>query len=812
MKKHCFVMMFALSGLTFSANSQTLVINELMQSNVTTLFAEEEFPDSWVELYNPSDEDVALKGYALGDSEKFSKAWVFDTEDVVPAKSYIVIYCDKEENGLHTDFRVDSGKAEIYLFDAEENVIDQISFKKMPAPDVAYGRETDNSATWGYMLTPTPGESNTGGITETILPQPVFSQAGGVKTKALSLTISLPYEDLPDDVKLCVTTNGSEPTLADAVNVPYVMNIEETTVVRATLVSAEAVSVKPLTHSYIFHPRQTDLPIVSIVTENDYFYAEGTGLFTVPIDDNQNIKTDYRRPINIELFESDAPEAVFNQIGETRLQGGYTRRYEQRSLAVYANKRFGTKRYEAAMWNDKPEVEKSKSFLLRNGGNDFHKARIRDAFIQTLFGLNVENLDWQAYEPCICYINGEYRGIYDIRERTNEDWVEANYDGLEDICMIENWTEVKAGDISDYWQFEKIYNDENCTYEDLDANMDVDEFLTMVMAETYAVNTDYPHNNIVMWKDLENAGKWRWLLKDIDYMAYNAYDYDYFKHLYDLCVPGNHPDSYTPQRVRIFTLALELPQTREMLLDKFTVYMGDFMQADVIKPMLDNYKAEVEDEYIHHLGVYFSQPETYFQTWESEYDYIYEWCQDRTEFMYDYLSDYFELGSPVPTTIVCNKNDLSVNDIRLTQDTFNGKFFAGREMKLESSNENVVYKVEIINTDHTETTYTIEQKDMAITLDEEAESLKITVTDPTSVESVTDEAKVGIFVNGRELTVSSTCGINAIEVYDLSGCKVALVEDVNSQSDAITLPAGGVYIAKVILADGNVEVKKVIAD
>ena len=56
MTKYLMPVMTALFiGCGLTANAQ-LVINELMQSNIDCLMDDlKEFPDSWVELYNPSD-------------------------------------------------------------------------------------------------------------------------------------------------------------------------------------------------------------------------------------------------------------------------------------------------------------------------------------------------------------------------------------------------------------------------------------------------------------------------------------------------------------------------------------------------------------------------------------------------------------------------------------------------------------------------------------------------------------------------------------------------------------------------------------
>src|SRR5574344_1892237 len=90
--------------------------------------------------------------------------------------------------------------------------------------------------------------------------------------------------------------------------------------------------------------------------------------------------------------------------------------------------------------------------MLRNAGNDFDYLYMRDAVIQRTMAQHTD-LDWQAWRPAIIYINGTYKGILNIRERSNEDNIYTNYDGLEDIDMIENWSELKVGDDSNFKHF-----------------------------------------------------------------------------------------------------------------------------------------------------------------------------------------------------------------------------------------------------------------------------------------------------------------------------------------------------------------------
>ena len=150
MKKLALIISLLLGWQTAQAQ---LVINEFMQSNVDCIMDDlKDFPDSWVELYNSGEDILTLQDYKLGITDDPSEAW--QLPDVkVPAKEWVLVYCDKVGRGLHTSFRLDSGKGcAVYLF-LGDKVIDQVKdIAKQPAPNIAYGRKTDGSKDWGYQL------------------------------------------------------------------------------------------------------------------------------------------------------------------------------------------------------------------------------------------------------------------------------------------------------------------------------------------------------------------------------------------------------------------------------------------------------------------------------------------------------------------------------------------------------------------------------------------------------------------------------------------------------------------------------------
>jgi hypothetical protein len=259
-----------------------------------------------VELYNPTDQAIELSDYKIGTSDKLKKANALPSRKV-PAKGFVVIYCDKSrEDGdkasLHTDFRLESGKDGAVCLFKGDAVVDQVTgMKKQPAPNIAYGRETDGADKWGYQLTPTPGKANTGGICDAkqILGEPVFSEPGRVTAGALSLKLDISApEGSPEGTIVRYTTDGTEPNETSK-RLRGKIHITQSTVVKAKLFCDGWLSPRATAQSYISHGRDVTIPVVSISIDNSYLDDSKIGIYANNGNDKRN---DWRRPLNIEFF------------------------------------------------------------------------------------------------------------------------------------------------------------------------------------------------------------------------------------------------------------------------------------------------------------------------------------------------------------------------------------------------------------------------------------------------------------------------------------------------------------------------------
>lgn len=796
----------ALLGLSVQARAQ-LVINEIMQSNIDCIMDDiNEFPDSWVELYNTGTSAENLSQYSIGLENDAEAAWTLPSY-TVPANGYVVIYCDKEATGMHADFRIDSGKGALYLF-KNGTVADKFDkIKKQPAPNIAYGRKTDGASELGYQLKPTPEETNCGTLAETVLGDPVFSQKGRVFTtnQTITLTLSLP-DDAPEGTQIRYSLDGSEPTeRSPKYTNPLTFN--STRVVRAKLFCSGCISPRSKTESYIFHGRAQDMIVISIATDDKYLNDNRIGILVEGTyqSGKKNYEFDWRRPINIEMFENSGEESFINQLCETRVQGGATRSNKMKSLAVYANKRFGTKRLEHEFFpTQKPGLTEYKSLVLRNSGNDFDYLYMRDAVIQRSMALR-QDLDWQAWRPAIVYINGKYDGMRNIRERSNEDNIYTNYDGLEDIDLLENWTELKEGTMDNWNEFAAFYNEHGHTMAEYAERMDCIEFINLMAMNLYYNNQDFPGNNIVAWRPRAEGGKWRWIAKDTDFglgLYGSSPTYNTIEWLYNNAYDPDRSWGNTYEATRLFRRLMEDADFKREFIDRCAIYMGDFMNYAGTHEVWDPMYEMIKNEYPHHRKLI----NEWWPDYQQEMNSINNWLNQRTGSFYTQLKNYYNLGTLIDMKVNNSVDDdvlqdvpFYFNGVKLTKGVFDGKFFQNRSVTLEGMAANgkkvTGWTVEKTVSGNTTTTQ-VDGSQYSFTMPS-CTMLKINAITgvDTGINDVEHDVWTWTYADGS-LSVKGVQPGTRVSLYDLSGI---LVEQQTAAGTSLNIaaPANHVYVLKV---------------
>ena len=827
--KKTLLMSLAVLGLSTQAKAQ-LVINEIMQSNIDCIMDDlNEFPDSWVELYNSGDTPVNLADYKIGSKKSASKAWQLPNK-TVNAHDYVVIFCDKEENGLHTSFRLESDDAgSVYLFKGDETVGKE-DYVAMPAPNIAYGRKTDGGDEWGYQATPTPGASNCGTIYTDVLGSPVFSAEGKVYTtnKNIRLTISVP-EDAPEGTVIRYTTNGSEPTASSTLYSSAIM-INSNRVIRAKLFCDGYLSPISTTQSYIFLGRDFTLPVISIVTDDRYLNDAAIGI--IANNPNKENKHDWRRPINFEYFDNAGTESALNQLCETRVAGGQSREHALKTLVVYANKRFGTKRLEYEFFPEqKPGITEFKSLMLRNAGNDFGGLYMRDAIIQRVMGQNAD-LDWQAWQPTVVFINGEYKGMLNIRERSNDDNIFSNYKnnkgkGLEDIDMVEisqensqMVEELKVGTWDNYNAFKAFFHESGHSMAEYASLMDCNEFINIMAMNLYYGNLDFPGNNLVVWRPIADDGKWRWIAKDTDFglgLYGRSSNYNTIEWINNPNYDSGNAWANTSEATMLFRNLMADPDFSREFIDRCAIYMGDFLNESGTREIWDPMADLVKPELIQHRNLYswsWWGPE---QDIQNEINNARNWLSQRTNYFYTHLKDYYNLGTLTNMTVNKDLSEADAKDIpfyfngvKLTKGVFDGKFFQNRSVTLEGTAENgkkvvgwTVTKTVSGNT----TTTQVDGSQYAFTM---PACTKLQINAITGIDTGINDVESTVwawqYANGT-LSVNDVAAGTRVSLYDLSGILIDQKTATGARL-SFSVPSNRVYVLKV----GNEKGVKIVVE
>ena len=393
----------------------------------------------------------------------------------------------------------------------------------------------------------------------------VFSKDGGLFTSAFKLGLGT---RMPD-AEIHYTLDGSEPTLnspvysepieikdrtfeenaisnirtADEDFITPRSKILKGTVVKAKAFDKSGNSTATAVNSYFIAKNiftRYKLPIVSVVTPQENLFDESTGIYTPQNCANKG--SDWERDAYIEMFDKDG-QKVISQTAGLRINGAFTRKYQQKSLRVYAreNPDFANgkeKKFKYDFFNGKAvdnngdAIDSYKSIILKNAGDDWYNYFIRDMMCQKIAEpLNVDTL---AGQHAIVFINGEYWGVHEIRERYSDNYFKSHYNLFDtiDAAMVEisddrDRADLSEGEESDLQDFnEKFYfvinNDMSVSenYEQALEYFDIDNLIDFYAVNIYFENTDWPFNNIKIWKNKnpENAvdGRWRWVLSDMD--------------------------------------------------------------------------------------------------------------------------------------------------------------------------------------------------------------------------------------------------------------------------------------------------------
>lgn len=487
----------------------------------------------WVEIYNSTGSAVSLAGYGLSNNPKNPAKWVFPDISIEPGE-YLLLYAtgsaDKaQKKNLKLNFCISSTGEALFFFDPNGKLIDKLSAGRMRSGQ-SYGR--DGSDNRFYYAEPTPGAQNGKGY-EGITQLPAFSVTPGIYDNAVTVAITAGEGETIRYTTDCTTPNASSEVYSGE------LSISKNSVIRAAAFRDGYLSGDVATATYLFRSDGVNhaLPVVTLVTDPDNLWNSKTGIYATgdqfdpdaasyadtlksatyyqaKFATEEQVDTIWEKPAAFSLFDDNGKQ-VFTQNVGIRIAGSFGRGRAQKGFNVIARKEYGKGSMEYPFFENRPYTE-YKAVVLRAGAQDQNRSKIRDELASGLLEGTDINILYQAYRPTVLYLNGEYWGVYFMKEKRNRFFV-AQHENTEnnvDLAIGKGFKQRTYGDNSDWVSLYEYATSHDLSsaeaYAYVSERMDVDSFRDYMIAEIYNGNTDTYNFQYYRLK----GGKWKFIFYD----------------------------------------------------------------------------------------------------------------------------------------------------------------------------------------------------------------------------------------------------------------------------------------------------------
>jgi PKD repeat protein len=695
---HIFLLCFLIFSTTFKAHSQIL-INEFQASNNTSvpeMYDFSDYPD-WVEFYNSSDNYIWLNGFTLTDDITKPDKWSFPNGVVIPAKSFFLLYLDGyeavpgrmfhrpwhwapafETKYYHAPFKLSKAGEEIALFDFDGALIDHVVFGSQLA-DVSYGRQPDGGDDWYYFGDPTPRGANVSTpYTEKLLSQPpTISPEGGFNNAAVSVTLT---SENPN-AELRYTTDGSNPDEESPVFTNN-LNIDDTKTVRVRAFDPGKLPAFTETQTYNFDDTEFTLPIISITTDPSLLWDDEKGIY-----ENELKQRDI--PIRFEYY-LDKETKVVNSYATLRLSGQYSFQYPQKPFTITAKPKFNADFLSYPFFNNVDNYNYKSIYLRNSGWPDISNTYFRDALSHTIV-YNQMNIDAQAYQPAATYLNGEFWGIYNIREKLKENYFAYHHGAAaDDIDLLEydsysNQSEVIVNEGSaddylallDYMESHDLSNEEYFNY--VSTQIEIDEYINYMISEIFVDNNNWQHANVKWWRDRKN-GKWRWIFLDTDY----AFGIAAGPHHNLLSSTLASSGGWTNFQFRKLN---ENESFRNEFIQRFAAYINTTFRSERTAAMVDSLQNNIIGAMPMHIEKWAGQYGiSSMSTWESKVQTMRDFANNRPAHQRQHIKDQYNLGNMYDLDLAISGGDgtLFVHDVKIPSNVMSGTYFPDVPIRLKA--------------------------------------------------------------------------------------------------------------------------------
>ena len=599
-----------------------------------------------------------------------------DEEDVFFSWSLSSDLLQDGENLIAVEIHQVSESSSDISFDLEltgisySNIVlmDSISFINQIS-DVSYGR-TSNESGWSFFGEPTPG-----------LPNNTFATTITDVSSDVEFSVSPGFYESPQIIELFsddpifYTLDGTKPGSDDILYIDPI-SIINTTVLKVRSMGMNKLPSDVLASTY-FISEQNYLPTISLSATPETLWDEDIGIY-------ENEYKQREIPVTIEFFTPENNYQFTANVG-ARLGGENIWTKPQKPFTIYTRNRFGQDFITYPLFKNKPIANFSR-IVLRNGGDDWEETLIRDPMTESLVN-GMMQCGYMAYSPSALFLNGEYWGIHNIREKFDTQYFWENFNVNPDYLDHLEYTNTQVGTemlviegTLDHYNAMIDYiisndlNDIN-VYDEIRQRMNVDSFIDHITMTIYCANTSWGHNR-EWWRPREEDGKWQWLIVDLD-RGFNA-NYS------NTNLVDNLKEDYV-----LFQYLLNSSFFIDRFVQRAAAHFSNTFFAERINSIVDSLGNTINQEMPRHINRWGNEggiPS--MNIWENELDEIKQFAHNRANIVQNQLIDEFELEGTIEVIVNVHPQGagkIRVNNIPLIHPEGKGDFFKNTPLHLSAS-------------------------------------------------------------------------------------------------------------------------------
>ena len=343
--------------------------------------------------------------------------------------------------------------------------------------------------------------------------------------------------------------------------------------------------------------------------------------------DGANFWQDWERQANVSLLETDGSGFSINC--GISIFGAYSRALDMKGFEIKFRDSYGAGSLDYALFGDEG-LKTFESFVLRCSGQDCFKSRMRDVLMTSLVA-DYTNVAVQKYKPVVFYLNGEFRGVYYIREKATANYVAGNYNvSLEDVII----TGANGTDKQEYRDLLNYVSTHDMTqqahYDYVCSIVDIDNYIDYIVAEIYIGNTD--NGNIRFFTT--TGGKWTWIMYDTDYGFADVY-YDSVKEHLNPAGTGSD-NAFSTQLINAL---LQNPTFRDAFIRRIAWQMNSIWTKENVLARIDELEALIGPDMVRDCA----WRESSISRWQTHISTLRNFVVERNKVLPRFVQSYFSL-------------------------------------------------------------------------------------------------------------------------------------------------------------------------